>query len=361
MKPTFYKIGMHIPVHVYRQTTNIIERKSFCSLSSRCYTSTLLNPIYFPGLKNKNCKTLMLTQNLCQLVKDYCLSVQTLCKLWTGKFEAKGISEPQMSAELIIAHVLGKKMIHEVSPNLLLKQHFVSRIEDLCHQRLKRIPVQYIIGEWDFQDLILKMREPVFIPRPETEELADLVCDYIKSEHLTCGKFLDIGCGSGAISLYILYKHTQMTGVAVDKHTYACDLTLENANALGLNGRLNIHQLDIFQKETLSVLKPYLPFDVIVSNPPYIPTQKIKELDPEVNRFECNDALDGGEDGLNVVKHILMLAPHLLSKGGQMWLEVDLGEPDKIKTIVEDNKSIKYVKTYKDFTQRDRFCVLKVV
>lgn len=312
-------------------------------------------------LENGKCnRTVICNRKFCKISQDNKLSVQELCELWTRKFKTAKVSEPQTSAELIIAHVLGKKMIHEVPSQLTLECSSISTINELCQQRLKSIPVQYIIGEWDFHELVLKMRKPVFIPRPETEELADFVCDYINSRDLIRGRFLEIGCGSGAISLYILSRFKEMMGVAIDKHSHACDLTLENGNNLALSDRLNIHQIDIFQKDILSILQQYLPFDVIVSNPPYIPTSKLKDLDLEVKSYESRDALDGGVDGLDIVRQILLLAPQLLVKGGQIWLEVDLEEPDIIRTMVPNHTSVTYVKTLKDFTQRDRFCVLQV-
>ncbi|XP_076113679.1 MTRF1L release factor glutamine methyltransferase-like [Mytilus galloprovincialis] len=286
--------------------------------------------------------------------------VEELLKLWTQKFEEEGVSEPQTSAELIIAHALGKKMLHEVPPEYTVDLSTNLVIQELCQRRLQRVPVQYIIGEWDFHDLVLKMKEPVFIPRPETEELADFVCDFIKSSNLQNGKFLDIGCGSGAISLHILNSFKTITGVAIDKHNHACDLTRENSRNLGLNERLNVHQIDIFEKDTVEKLQEYLPFDVVISNPPYIPTSDIDSLEPEVERYESRDALNGGKDGLDVVRHILYLAPQILSVGGQIWLEVYLDEPEMIKELVKENKSIIYLTTLKDFTKRDRFCVLEV-
>ncbi|CAG2186853.1 HEMK [Mytilus edulis] len=212
------------------------------------------------------------------------------------------------------------------------------------------------------------MKEPVFIPRPETEELADFVCDFIKSNNLQNGKFLDIGCGSGAISLHILNSFKTITGVAIDKHNHACDLTKENSRNLGINERLNVHQIDIFQKDTVEKLQEYLPFDVVVSNPPYIPTSDIDSLEPEVEGkplhstktssfqilclYESRDALNGGKDGLDVVRQILHLAPQFLSVGGQIWLEVYLDEPAMIQELVKESKTINYLTTLKDFTKR---------
>ncbi|XP_052079865.1 MTRF1L release factor glutamine methyltransferase-like [Mytilus californianus] len=343
-----------------------IRTVSTASIHHRKYGTVLLSPIqrtkYFDGhralLFQQSMQSVKLfsTDTMCKNQSD----VKELSKFWTKMFEEEGVSEPQTSAELIIAHALGKKMLHEVPPEYTVDLSTNLVIQELCQRRLQRVPVQYIIGEWDFHDLVLKMKEPVFIPRPETEELADFVCDYIKSNNLQNGKFLDIGCGSGAISLHILNSFKTITGVAIDKHHHACDLTKENARHLGLNKRLNIHQINIFQKDTVEKLQEYLPFDVVISNPPYIPTLDIDNLEPEVERYESRDALNGGKDGLDVVRQILYLAPQFLSVGGQIWLEVYLDEPEMIKELVKENKSIKYLTTLTDFTKRDRFCVLQV-
>ncbi|XP_063766502.1 MTRF1L release factor glutamine methyltransferase isoform X1 [Eleginops maclovinus] len=233
----------------------------------------------------------------------------------------------------------------------------------LCSQRLCRMPVQYVIEEWDFRDLTLKMRPPVFIPRPETEELVELVLNDLQMKprtevgaQETC---LEVGCGSGAISLSLLKSLPQLKAIAVDQSQDAVDLTGENALRLGLQDRLQIHHLDVM-KDAETVLSLCSSVSVLVSNPPYLFSEDMTALEPEVYWFEDHAALDGGNDGLDVIKQILTLAPKILSDHGRVYLEVDPRHPPLIQRWVEVNvEEMHYVETRHDISGRPRFCILR--
>uniref|UniRef100_A0A8C3F9P5 HemK methyltransferase family member 1 n=1 Tax=Chrysemys picta bellii TaxID=8478 RepID=A0A8C3F9P5_CHRPI len=153
-----------------------------------------------------------------------------LVSYWRGVFEANGIPEAQESSEYIVSYVLGAKTFHSLgagslSTPLTLEQR--QQIQQLSMKRLQRMPVQYVLGEWDFRELTLKMRPPVFIPRPETEELVSLV---LEEELQRSGSpAVLIGCGSGAIALSLLSKLPKSRVIAVDKEEAAVNLTKENA------------------------------------------------------------------------------------------------------------------------------------
>uniref|UniRef100_A0A674NIL8 peptide chain release factor N(5)-glutamine methyltransferase n=1 Tax=Takifugu rubripes TaxID=31033 RepID=A0A674NIL8_TAKRU len=238
--------------------------------------------------------------------------------IWKRHFIVKGVSEPEHSSSYIIAHVLGAKTIESVEHDKLsqlLGQDKTGQIWQLCTKRLSRMPVQYVIEEWEFRDLTLKMRPPVFIPRPETEELVELVLSDLKTgtevgadTQQTC---LEVGCGSGAVSLSLLKGLPQLQVFAVDQSQDAVDLTAENAS---LNSSYNVEYKQRFvfsARETLYSLCS--PVTALVSNPPYLFSEDMKSLEPEISRFEDLMALDGGEDGLNIIKNILSLAPQILT------------------------------------------------
>lgn len=155
------------------------------------------------------------------------------------------------------------------------------------------MPVQYIIGEWDFRDIKLKLEPPIFIPRPETEQLVDLVLEKILNESTKSTKsIMEIGCGSGAISLAILHssKNNNINIVAIDANPRACKLTRKNAQSLSLlDDRFEVINASLEKDGTIMNKTNdevgYLneaKFDLIVSNPPYIPTSTLFELQPEV-------------------------------------------------------------------------------
>ncbi|ROL50731.1 HemK methyltransferase family member 1 [Anabarilius grahami] len=253
---------------------------------------------------------------------DCSITAEQAVRLWARHFTLHGISEPLLSSQYIISHVLGEKTLERVPRKRLrdtLTDREIERVWKLCSKRLTRMPVQYVIEEWDFSDLALKMKRPVFIPRPETEELVSLVLEDLRliqgESQRTDLRGLEVGCGSGAIALSLLRSIPQLRVFALDQSQTAVCLTTENANRLGLQDRLDVHHLDVI-KDADAILSECDPVDFIVSNPPYLLSQDMKTLQTEIFRFEDHAALDGGLDGLSVIRSILGLGSKLLKKRG---------------------------------------------
>ncbi|XP_072540669.1 MTRF1L release factor glutamine methyltransferase isoform X2 [Salminus brasiliensis] len=297
---------------------------------------------------------------------DGSVTVEQAVSLWAQHFQQHCVSEPLLSSQYIIAHVLGQKTLACIERSRLrdrLTEQQRASVWELCSKRLARMPVQYVIEEWDFRDITLKMRPPVFIPRPETEELVTLVLEDLQAELkdrtrpvLRC---LEVGCGTGAISLSLLHSLPQLKAIALDKSQEAVCLAKENASRLGLEDRLEVHHLDIMKDEYL-IVRDCGAFDVLVSNPPYLFTQDMESLQAEVVRFEDHAALDGGSDGLSVISQILALAPKLLTDKGRVYLEVDPRHPPLLKHLADQGMlGLQYLETHCDFTNRPRFCVLQ--
>ncbi|KAJ8257384.1 hypothetical protein GJAV_G00185030 [Gymnothorax javanicus] len=293
------------------------------------------------------------------------LNVQQAVALWEQRFQQCGVSEPCLSSQYIMAHILGAKTMANLDPVVMTKQ--LTEVQthqfwELCSKRLARMPVQYVIEEWDFRDLTLKMRPPVFIPRPETEELVSLVLAGLQSKQrstVTGLRCLELCCGSGAISLSLLHSLPQLSVVAVDKSQEALSLTRENALRLGLQDRLETRQLDLTADAGL-ISQNCGPVDALVSNPPYLFSQDMTSLDPEILRFEDPSALDGGADGMQIIRQILSLTPHLLKDKGLLYLEVDPRHPSVIQKFVEEEKiGLQFLQAHCDITNRPRFCVLQ--
>ncbi|XP_015496094.1 MTRF1L release factor glutamine methyltransferase isoform X1 [Parus major] len=258
------------------------------------------------------------------------MTATDMVNYWQKVFETNGIPEARESSQYIVSFVLGAKTFQSLdskslhTPLTALQQE---QIQQLSHKRLQRMPVQYVLGEWDFQDLTLKMRPPVFIPRPETEDLVSLV---VEEEFQKCENsalcfpvpaprpvILEIGCGSGAIALSLLCKLPQSRVIAMDKEEAAVDLTRENALRLQLQERIHIIHQDVSHSSAKQLLL-WGPIDVIVSNPPYVFHEDMASLDAEILCYEDLDALDGGDDGMRVIKTILSLAPSLLKVSGEV-------------------------------------------
>ncbi|XP_067854532.1 MTRF1L release factor glutamine methyltransferase isoform X1 [Heptranchias perlo] len=319
-----------------------------------------------------------LSRNLCRLVPGAMTGANCVTH-WRKMFEQEGISEPQHSSEHIVSHVLGGKTIHNLAEETLsrpLTTEQKQMIWDLCSRRLQHMPVQYVIEEWDFRDLTLKIKPPVFIPRPETEELVSLVLSELTKEedvsfyvektqcqnsHRAASPlFLEIGCGSGAIILSLLHFFKQSRAVAVDKSADAVTLTRENAERLCVQHRLQESQLNIIS-DSQELARVCGSVDVIVSNPPYVFHEDMSGLMPEILRYEDHEALDGGADGMDVIRAILLFAPNVLRDHGKVFLEVDPRHPEMIQNWLQEWPSLRliYRSTHRDICGKQRFCILQ--
>ncbi len=228
----------------------------------------------------------------------------------------------------------------------------LQRFSSLCMQRAtKRTPVQYLVGDWDFHNVTLKVRSPVLIPRPETEELVNHVLS--DQELPRTSRVLDIGCGSGAILLALLADRSEWTGVGADISPHAVALSTENADWLGLSSRARFFR-ERASNLSLMSLSCDCQFDVVVSNPPYIPAADMALLEPEVSAHEDFSALCGGQSGLDVVDEVLTASQTLLKKGGCVWLEVDESHPELLAARIYPELS--FLASYNDMYGRPRFC-----
>ncbi len=250
-------------------------------------------------------------------------------------------------AEWIFALTLNLPKSSIATEEYILKVAQAKEIIRIADERLTGRPLWYIIGDTDFYGYKIKVDERVLIPRPETEELASLV---IGSAEENCN-ILDLCTGSGAIAIAV-YKELEKRGkapkmTAVDISADALDLARENAEANGAD--IFFMQSDLFKR-----LRGR--FDIIVSNPPYIPTGNIEGLQKEVRDYEPRLALDGGVDGLEYYRKIAQEASKYLNRGGTVILEVGAGEADAVLRMF---KGVSYSMIIKDFNGIDRY--VKVV
>uniref|UniRef100_A0A3B3ZPI4 Uncharacterized protein n=1 Tax=Periophthalmus magnuspinnatus TaxID=409849 RepID=A0A3B3ZPI4_9GOBI len=271
---------------------------------------------------------------------------------WSQLFQEKGVSEPDLSSRYITAHVLGAKTFESVKAETLsepLCPEKTLQIWKLCAKRLKRMPVQYVIEEWDFRDLTLKMRPPVFIPRPETEELVDIVLSDLQKESGSLS-ILEVGCGSGAISLSLLKSFPQLRAVALDQSEDAVHLTKENALRY-----IKIYIFKILYLSNMVYLGSVSMLNLNVHSAHMCVScfQAVIHVLCECISFEDPAALDGGADGLTVIKQVLILASQILLNHGRVYLEVDPRQPPLIQQWVESHlQALCYVETKQDFNNR---------
>lgn len=289
----------------------------------------------------------------------------------TKKLEAGGVPEPGGSALQLVAGALG--MRPSVEKHAILTAEAVAVLETMVQCRLSRMPVQYILKEWDFRELSgLRMRPPVFIPRPETEELVGLVLQEVKQLNQEKVRVMEIGCGSGAVSLSLLKEGSDF-GVAevaaIDQSKAACALTLENAFLMGLEHRLSIANAKVDPDGTMLMLNEEkgnasaplnFDLDVVVANPPYVPRKDLMRLPPEISLYEDLRALDGGKEGLDVIIPIIRFCSSRLIHGGRLFMEYDPCHRLLLPAVLEREAVDMAISSFhKDFANKDRFVCLR--
>lgn len=237
------------------------------------------------------------------------------------------------------------ELMHRMSFDLGLQPEQTEALMTALGQRLKRVPLQHITGRAAFRMLELSVGPGVFIPRPETEGVAQLGIDYLNS--LSGDKVaLDIGSGSGAIALALATEVPDVRVIAVEASEEAAAYTARNIQEWAPAVELRVGE---FQDRVLDLAGQ---LDLVISNPPYIPTDAVP-LDPEVRDHDPDLALYGGSDGLDLIREIIQTAPVLLKVGGMLVLEHADGQSDAVCQLLLDEGFAK-VSAQSDLAQRLR-------
>ncbi|QDZ41450.1 peptide chain release factor N(5)-glutamine methyltransferase [Euhalothece natronophila Z-M001] len=226
-------------------------------------------------------------------------------------------------------------------------------LRQLWEKRLQqRIPVQYLVGETPWRDLQLKVSPAVLIPRPETEMIVEIALDRAQ-DSFKAGHWVDLGTGSGAIALSLAQALPEGTIHAVDQSSEALSIAQENARHLGLTNNLEFHLGSWFSP--LNSVQGKI--TVMVSNPPYIPTATLSQLQPEVAQHEPKIALDGGNDGLDAIRHLITTAPQFLQNDGLWVIEMGADQGELVKELLTQNSNYENIEIIKDLAGLPRFAV----
>jgi release factor glutamine methyltransferase len=251
------------------------------------------------------------------------------------------IQTHQIDSELILSNLLNQQR-EKIIINSHNKVHksTINEFNRLITRRSTSEPLAYILKNKEFWSKNFFVNKNTLIPRPETELLCDIVIKKLKNKNPF---ILDIGTGTGCILLSILSEIKKAKGVGVDISTKAIAVAKKNSSNLGLNSRAK------FFASSLNNIDNYR-FDVIVSNPPYIKTGDIKNLSDDVRKFEPKIALDGGKDGLDVIKKVIYKSKTILRKLGLLALEIGYGQHYKVSQILKKQgfKEELLVKDYQD-------------
>lgn len=250
-------------------------------------------------------------------------TVKSTLEWTTGYLERKGDEHPRLSAEWLLCAATGMSRV-EVYMNYdrPLDAAELATLHAGVERRGRGEPLQYVTGEMPFRHIVLKCAPGVLIPRPETEVLVDCVLDYLDALVLGEGdtaSVLEVGTGTGCIALSLVGERPFVRVSATDVSPGAIALAGRNRDALGLDGPVELFLTDL--ADGVPGAKDAA-FDVLVSNPPYIPSSLVEELPAEVGGFEPRLALDGGPDGLDVFRRIVALAGTALKPGGLLACEL---------------------------------------
>lgn len=282
------------------------------------------------------------------------MTVLEVIQRTTDFLAQKGVDSPRLQIELMLAHVLRM-------PRLKLYLDFqrpladgeLEQLRGLVKRRSQREPLQYVLGTTSFCGLEIKCAPAALIPRPETELLAEHAWKFLSTITPPPATALDIGAGTGCLGIAIAAHAPETRLVAVDVSADAMALARENAARHTLSERIDFRLGDAF-----AVIQPGELFDLIVSNPPYIPDAEITTLDPEVRDHEPRLALAGGVDGLDFFRRIAAEAPRCLKPGGKLMVEFCDGQAPALKILLENEKWV-VEQIIDDYSQRPRILVAR--
>ncbi|MGB7378310.1 MAG: peptide chain release factor N(5)-glutamine methyltransferase [Rivularia sp. (in: cyanobacteria)] len=231
----------------------------------------------------------------------------------------------------------------------------LQELSKLWQQRLSEsLPVQYIAKTTTWRHFNIKVSPSVLIPRPETESLIDLAARATADNSIMQqGNWADLGTGSGIIALGLAKAFSQAKIHAVDRSAEALSIARLNADNYDLGDRIKFYQGSWW--EPLDFLKGE--FSGMVSNPPYIPTSTLPELQPEVFKHEPHLALDGGKDGLECIRHLIETSSDYLKPGGIWLVEMMAGQADKVTQMLHDNGSYNKIEIHLDLARIERFAL----
>lgn len=272
------------------------------------------------------------------------------------KLKRAGIESPRLEARMLVAHVLGVDYQHLFHQERELSETQLFELDNLLAERLAHKPLDKVLGYRWFYKYKFEVSEAVLSPRPDTEVLVEAAIEHIKTNGLK--KVLDLGTGSGCILLSIAADCLQVEGTGFDKSGEALEIAARNAYDLGVQPRIKLVEGTWYNDQLSAEVDA--PFEVIVSNPPYIKSAEIEQLDREVKDFDPRIALDGGKDGLQDYRRLAKVIPPLLADNGVVFLEVGEDQAQEVAAIF-CAAGMDLLRIIKDLSDIDRCVMLKKI
>lgn len=282
--------------------------------------------------------------------EEACKTYRELYEEGRRILEQAGLPDAALDARFLLEEVCGTNLqTLLVFPEKKVTEEEVNQYRAFIQRRKDREPTAMILGEWDFMGLTFRLNKSTLIPEQDTEVLVETALEELKRRGLGEAplRILDLCTGSGCILLSLLHELRNAGGLGTDLSEEALEAARENAVRLGLQERAAFRQGDLW--EPVGDER----FDLIVSNPPYVPTEVIPTLEPEVRCGEPYAALDGGEDGLVFYRRIMRKAAGHLKPSGIIIVESGFDEAPQIAALMQDQK-LRGIRTVKDYGGLDR-------
>jgi release factor glutamine methyltransferase len=312
-------------------------------------------------------------------------SIRDILNWSTEYLEGCHINDAHLDSEILLTYILNKNrtFLYINSDRTILSEEF-KRFKEYVERRGRREPLSYITGEKEFWSLKFKVTRDALIPRPDTEVLVQTVLEMIRSKmtHTQDGcpnvrsqklkilnlkseivnpiNILDIGTGCGNIAISIAVECPESYIFALDKSDAVLSVARENAITHNVAERISFIQgdlLDLESKNSGSQITNIKLYDIIVSNPPYIPSDDIGGLMPEVKDWEPRSAIDGGKDGLEIIRNIVNYAPLALKSGGFIAMEIGFGMAKDVRSILLEKGNFYDIRFERDLSGVERVVV----
>ncbi|NIQ39821.1 MAG: peptide chain release factor N(5)-glutamine methyltransferase [Proteobacteria bacterium] len=275
---------------------------------------------------------------------------------WTRKYlKEKGIARPRLESELLLSHILGFDRVGlYLKYDMVLSSSELKRFRGMIQRRVAGEPIQYIIGFQEFWSIPFKVGPQVLIPRPETEILVEEALRLIALEEWKNPLILEVGTGCGAVAISIAKSFHSARVVATEISWQALGLARENARAQSVTSQILFVLGDLLSFVKVAEKGT---FDLIMSNPPYIREIDIDKLQPEIRDFEPREAINGGGDGLDFCRQLLVDAPQYLKDGGRLVLEIGADQGKDILSLSEQIGGFKDPRIVPDYSGKSRVLI----
>jgi len=254
------------------------------------------------------------------------MSLEMIIRSASQILKKNDIDSHELDAQIILSDIMGiKREKFITNKEIYITKNIIKKYYAAIKRRIKREPVAYIIGKKEFWSENFLVNRATLVPRPETELLIYKAINFFKGKKIN---ILDIGTGSGCVLLSVLKELSLSRGIGIDISAKAIEMAKINSSKLNLSSRTKFKVIDL---NKFNMGK----YDLIVSNPPYIPKKDIKNLSKDIIRYEPIKALDGGIDGLDLIKKVIYKSSLLLKKNGMFALEIGFNQYKKVSSLLK--------------------------